>query len=68
MPFGVAIGLLLFHGDVEQYIPPRKGQRHALRVVREVLAHEAQADPPGLFHYISAQIPIWREDNLLLGR
>jgi len=34
------VGLVLFHGDVEQYIPPRKGQKHALRVVREVLAHE----------------------------
>lgn len=34
------VGLALFHGDVEEYIPPRKGQRHALRVVREVLAHE----------------------------
>lgn len=33
------VGLLLFHGEVEQYIPPRKGQKHALRVVREVLAH-----------------------------
>ncbi|HYB99481.1 MAG TPA: DUF58 domain-containing protein [Candidatus Limnocylindrales bacterium] len=33
------VGLVLFHGDVEQYIPPRKGQKHALRVVREVLAH-----------------------------
>ena len=33
------VGLLLFHGEVEQYIPPRKGQRHALRVVREVLSH-----------------------------
>lgn len=32
------VGLLLFHGDVEEYIPPRKGQKHALRVVREVLA------------------------------
>ena len=36
------VGLALFHGDVEQYIPPRKGQRHALRVVREVLAHEEE--------------------------
>jgi len=36
------VGLLLFHGDVEQYIPPRKGQKHALRVVREVLAHDAE--------------------------
>ncbi|MBI5506129.1 MAG: DUF58 domain-containing protein [Deltaproteobacteria bacterium] len=37
------VGLLLFHGDVEQYIPPRKGQKHALRVVREVLAHGEMA-------------------------
>ena len=33
------VGLTLFHDEIEQYIPPRKGQRHALRVVREVLAH-----------------------------
>ena len=32
------IGLMLFSDDTEAYIPPRKGQRHALRVVREVLA------------------------------
>ena len=31
--------MCLFHGDIEQFIPPRKGQKHALRVVREVLAH-----------------------------
>ncbi len=35
------VGLALFHGEIEQYIPPRKGQKHALRVVREVLAHGA---------------------------
>lgn len=39
------VGLLLFHGEVEKYIPPRKGQRHALRVVREVLA---RGDEEGL--------------------
>jgi uncharacterized protein (DUF58 family) len=38
------VGLILFHGDVEQYIPPRKGQKHALRVVREVLAHGAEKE------------------------
>jgi uncharacterized protein (DUF58 family) len=32
------VGLLLFHGEADEYIPPRKGQKHALRVVREVLA------------------------------
>ncbi|MCS6913699.1 MAG: DUF58 domain-containing protein [Myxococcales bacterium] len=35
---GDKVGLLLFHSEVELYIPPRKGDRHALRVVREVLA------------------------------
>lgn len=39
------VGLLLFHGDVEHFIPPRKGQKHALRVVREVLAHGADVTP-----------------------
>ena len=37
------VGLVLFHGGIEQYIPPRKGQKHALRVVREVLAHGEEA-------------------------
>ena len=33
------VGLTLFHGGIEQYVPPRKGQKHVLRVVREVLMH-----------------------------
>jgi uncharacterized protein (DUF58 family) len=38
------IGLLLFHHEVDEYIPPRKGQKHALRVVREVLARGREDD------------------------
>ncbi len=34
------IGLVLFDKEVEAFIPPRKGQRHALRITREVLAHD----------------------------
>jgi uncharacterized protein (DUF58 family) len=49
------VGLTLFHSEIEQYIPPRKGQKHALRVVREVLAHGLhdpdEATPP---------IPWWK--------
>ena len=37
------VGLTLFHGGIEQYIPARKGQKHSLRVVREVLAHGTDA-------------------------
>jgi uncharacterized protein (DUF58 family) len=42
------IGLLLFHRDVVDYIPPRKGQKHALRVVREVLARGREEERPSL--------------------
>jgi uncharacterized protein (DUF58 family) len=41
------IGLLLFHREVDEYIPPRKGQKHALRVVREVLARGREERPAG---------------------
>lgn len=34
------VGLLLFHDETEEYIPPRKGQKHALRVIREVVARD----------------------------
>ncbi|MEE3327989.1 MAG: DUF58 domain-containing protein [Myxococcota bacterium] len=40
------VGLLLFHSGTEQYIPPRKGQKHALRVVREVLTHGEDPSAP----------------------
>ena len=42
------VGLTLFHGHIDQYIPARKGQKHSLRVVREVLTHGAENKPtPG---------------------
>ena len=31
------VGLILFTDEIEKYIPPRKGRRHVLRVIREVL-------------------------------
>src|SRR5262245_17223587 len=34
------VGLILFTDKVEKFIPPRKGRRHVLRVIREVLFFE----------------------------
>jgi uncharacterized protein (DUF58 family) len=34
------VGLILFTESVEKYIPPRKGRRHVLRVIREILYYE----------------------------
>ena len=45
---GDKVGLLLFHGGADRYIPPRKGGKHALRIVREVLSRgEAIGDEAG---------------------
>jgi uncharacterized protein (DUF58 family) len=43
---GDKVGMLLFHGGADLYIPPRKGGKHALRIVREVLAR-GQNTPSG---------------------
>jgi uncharacterized protein (DUF58 family) len=34
------VGLLLFTDQVELYLPPRKGRRHILRIIRELLAFQ----------------------------
>jgi len=36
------VGLILCTDEVEQFMPPRKGRRHVLRVIREILFFEPQ--------------------------
>jgi uncharacterized protein (DUF58 family) len=36
------VGLVLFTDQVEKYIPPKKGRRHILRLVREILYFQPQ--------------------------
>jgi uncharacterized protein (DUF58 family) len=36
------VGLILYTDRVERYLPPKKGRRHVLRVVRDILSHEPQ--------------------------
>jgi uncharacterized protein (DUF58 family) len=40
---GDKVGLLLFSDQVEKYLPPNKGQKHILRILREVLFHPNQS-------------------------
>ena len=37
---GDKVGLLLFAEEIEQYLPPAKGQKHVLRILREILFFE----------------------------
>lgn len=37
------VGLILFTDEVEHFIPPRKGARHVLRVIRDTLHYRAKS-------------------------
>jgi len=46
------VGLVIFSDDVEQFVAPKKGKAHVLRVVREILYHK----PKGKQTNISAAL------------
>lgn len=37
------VGLLLISDQVELFVPPKKGRRHVLRLLRDLFAHEAES-------------------------
>ncbi|MBK7229000.1 MAG: DUF58 domain-containing protein [Ignavibacteriales bacterium] len=36
------VGLILFTDKIEKFVPPRKGKKHVLRIIREVLSFEPE--------------------------
>jgi uncharacterized protein (DUF58 family) len=42
------VGLILFTGKIEKFVPPRKGQKHVLRIIREVLSFEPEGKSTNL--------------------
>ena len=53
------VGVIFFTDKVEQFIPPKKGKSHILRIIREVLAFEPTGkgtDIVGALEYFSAVI------------
>ena len=50
------VGLIIFTDDVELYIPPSKGRKHVLRVIRDVLYFEPKGvgtNIPGALHFLN---------------
>jgi len=42
------VGLILFSEDVEKYVAPKKGRRHVLRLIRDILYHEPEGKKTNL--------------------
>jgi uncharacterized protein (DUF58 family) len=53
------VGLMIFSDKIEKFIPPRKGKKHVLRVIREILyfkPDDAQTDLNVALEYLSKVI------------
>ncbi|HRN25301.1 MAG: DUF58 domain-containing protein [Ignavibacteriaceae bacterium] len=42
------VGLILFTDKIEKFVPPRKGKKHVLRIIREVLSFEPEGKATNL--------------------
>lgn len=38
------VGLILFTDEIEKFVPPRKGKKHVLRIIREILSFSPQGN------------------------
>ena len=50
------VGLLLFSDHVELFIAPKKGRRHSLRIIRDILYFEPEGrgtDPAAALHFLN---------------
>jgi uncharacterized protein (DUF58 family) len=39
---GDKVGMLLFAGEVEKIVPPKRGRQHIMRMIRDILSHESK--------------------------
>lgn len=42
------VGLILFTNKIEKFVPPRKGRKHVLRIIRDVLSFEPEGKSTNL--------------------
>lgn len=58
-------GLVLFSENVEKYVPPRKGFRHALRIIRDALITEPKGSATDLKKCIEFLINIQKRTSII---
>jgi uncharacterized protein (DUF58 family) len=60
------VGLLLFSDQVELFVPPEKGRRHALRIVRDLFAHESRSTGTSLSTAFGHLLRVLRRRSVVL--
>ena len=62
---GDKAGLFVFTEDVEEFIPPKKGRRHVLHIIREVLAYEPRRRGTGIGKSLQTMVQVLRRRCIL---
>src|SRR5436305_1418435 len=60
------VGALLFADAVERVVPPRKGRRHALRVIRDLVAFEPAGRRTNLAASVSCSTRLLRKRSIVV--
>ena len=55
------VGMIRFSDRIEQYLPPRSGKTHVLRVVRDILSHEGRGRGTDLAGALSYLVRVQRK-------
>ena len=58
--------MLLFSDDVELFVPPEKGRRHALRIIRDLYAHESRSRGTSLSAAFTHLLHVMRRRSVVL--
>src|SRR5690349_9043009 len=60
------VGALLFTDEVEHVVPPRKGRRHALRVIRDLIAFAPEGKRTNLGASLSYALRLLRQRSIVV--
>ena len=60
------VGLMLFSDDVELLVPPKKGRRHVLRVIRDLFAHEPRSRGTDIANALEHVLHLLRRRSIII--
>ena len=60
------VGLLLFSDQVELFVPPKKGRRHVLRLIRDLFAHKPQSRRTDIGVALTRALHLLRRRSIVL--
>ncbi len=63
---GDKVGLLLFSDVVELFVPPKKGRRHVLRMIRDLFAHKPASKGTDLSLALNHLLRVLRRHSIVL--